>query len=281
MSTRSLRENIKLLTWYLKRPPMYSEMMRALGRMPRSTSAVRAELERVMVEARRWCCENASTEEELARDLGVPEQVPPIAEVHPEAWSCALRSAEACAVKMGGAGHVDLLYHLCVHLRPSSVLETGVAYGWSSLAILLALNDIGRGSLVSIDRPYPGLDNEKFVGCVVPTALRGRWRLVRRPDRDALPSVLKKSGAVDLAHYDSDKSYAGRIFAYSLIWKSLNPGGVLISDDVGDNFGFRDFAEGVCSKPYIIDKFARGGSGFAGLLVKPLSDVPVRANGVG
>ena len=71
---------------------------------------------------------------------------------------------------MGGAGHVDLLYHVCLHKRPDRIVETGVAYGWSSLAILLALEENGRGALVSIDRPYPGLDNDAFVGCVVPAA---------------------------------------------------------------------------------------------------------------
>jgi hypothetical protein len=40
------------------------------------------------------------------------------------------------------------------------------------------------------------------------------------------------------------------MFAYPLLWEALRPGGFFISDDISDNFAFRDF-------------FARMGVGFA------------------
>ena len=46
---------------------------------------------------------------------------------------------------------------------PTRLLETGVALGWSSLAILLALESVGHGELVSIDMPYPGMNNDAYV----------------------------------------------------------------------------------------------------------------------
>ena len=54
--------------------------------------------------------------------------------------------------------------------RLRRVIETGVAYGWSSLALLLSLKN-RNGLLVSTDLPYAGLDNDPYVGCVVPDEL--------------------------------------------------------------------------------------------------------------
>ena len=56
---------------------------------------------------------------------------------------------------MGGASHIHLLYD-CVRLsKAKKVIETGVAYGWSSLAILKALSLTKNGKLFSVDMPYP------------------------------------------------------------------------------------------------------------------------------
>ena len=48
---------------------------------------------------------------------------------------------------------------------------------------------------------------------------------------------------IDIAHYDSDKSYQGREFAYPIIWNALKPGGLFISDDIQDNMAFAHFVE--------------------------------------
>jgi len=46
---------------------------------------------------------------------------------------------------------------------------------------------------------------------------------------------------VDIAHYDSDKSYRGRVFGYAIIWNALKPGGLFMSDDIQDNMAFAHF----------------------------------------
>ena len=90
--------------------------------------------------------------------------------------------------------------------------------------------------------PYPKLNNEKFVGVVVPENLKSTWEVIKEPDRNGLKKALKKMGGkIDICHYDSDKSYQGREFAYPLLWDSLSIGGIFISDDIQDNFAFRDF----------------------------------------
>ena len=49
-------------------------------------------------------------------------------------------------------------------------------------------------------------------------------------------------GSIDLCHYDSDKSWWGRAYAF-LLWKALKPGGLFISDDIQDNMFFAEFVK--------------------------------------
>jgi predicted O-methyltransferase YrrM len=152
--------------------------------------------------------------------------------------------ATRSGVQMGGAGDIDLLYAATLLSGAARVVETGVAYGWSSLAILAALDARSDGRLVSVDMPYPKMDNEDFVGIVVPEPLRQKWELIREPDRNGLVKAIARfGGSIDLCHYDSDKSWYGRQFGYRLMWDALVPGGIFISDDIQDNFAFKEFVE--------------------------------------
>ena len=54
-----------------------------------------------------------------------------------------------------------------------------------------------------------------------------------------------------MCHYDSDKSYEGRMWAYPLLWGALEIGGIFMSDDIGDNLAFRDFARQVAAEPIV------------------------------
>ena len=81
----------------------------------------------------------------------------------------------------GAPGGLDLL-HVAVECSDARcVVETGVAYGWSSLAILSALVGRGGAHLVSVDMAYPKMNNESFVGIVVPDRLRGPGRSCASP----------------------------------------------------------------------------------------------------
>ena len=115
-----------------------------------------------------------------------------------------------------------------------------MAFGWSSLALLLSLRNRPAARLASVDMPYPKINNDAYVGCIVPEDLRTRWTLLRYADREGLPKALQLLGALDLCHYDSDKRYRSRMWAYPLLWNALRPGGLLLSDDIGDNVAFRD-----------------------------------------
>ncbi len=169
------------------------------------------------------------------------------------------------SVKMGGSAHIDLLYDCVRLLKAKKVIETGVAYGWSSLAILKAIYDKGSGKLYSVDMPYPRKKNEKDVGIVVPKYLRQNWVLIRKPDKPGILDALKQlDEEIDICHYDSDKSWWGRKYAYPILWKSLKPKGLFISDDIQDNLYFSEFVKNKSTK-FAVIKFKEK---FVGLIRK-------------
>ena len=153
---------------------------------------------------------------------------------------------------MGGAGNLDLLYWSAEHLKALRVIETGAAFGWSSLAILLSLRNRPASQLISSDMPYRNRNDEQYVGCVVPEEIRSNWRILSYADRQALPRALKILDTIDIYHYDSDKSYDGIMWTYSILWKALRPGGFFISYDIGDNIAFREFSKIVACEPIVV-----------------------------
>ena len=152
---------------------------------------------------------------------------------------------------LGGAAALGLLYNCVSAVKSQSVIETGVAYGWSSLAILKAMEENSSGRLTSIDFPQLG-SSGSAVGLAVPDSLKERWSLLVGSDRTKLEQALQEFGTIDLCHYDSDKSIEGRRFAYPLLWEALTPGGLFMSDDIGDNLEFLNFAKLVDREPVIV-----------------------------
>ena len=204
--------------------------------------------------AREWCLENAVGIEQLHQSHRLPFEFLPV-DVETkfvDIFRSAHERVQACPVKLGGAGNLDLLYSLARSSKAQRIIETGVAYGWSSLVLLLATKDFSGGRVYSVDRPYLNLRNDDWVGIAVPQSLRPHWRLFRTTDRVGLPWVLRRAKSVDMAHYDSDKTPEGRTFGYNSVWRRLRPGGILVSDDVGDNLAFKCFAEQVGRTPIVV-----------------------------
>jgi predicted O-methyltransferase YrrM len=178
----------------------------------------------------------------------------------------AAQKLAAAGVQLGGAGHYALLYFLVRLRSPLTVIETGVAAGFSSQAILTALAKNGQsGRLFSSDAPYFRLQSpEQFVGLVVDDDLKANWTLRVDGDRQNIPEILKEVDEVDLLHYDSDKSYEGRQFVLHAVQDRLARDAVVVMDDIQDNLFFRDYvtARGV---PYRVfrrtDKFFAGAIG--------------------
>jgi len=261
MSTLS---KVRSLVWILQRPTLYPHLMRTLYSRVTSPPEEDSSAESVA-----WCSKySVSTEEALAH-LYPEVELKPLSELHKKDYDRALEIERSCPVWMGGPADLELLHHLVKYSGAKTVVETGVAYGWSSLSILLALEGREGAKLYSTDMPYMQSSGPSYVGCVVArTELRKMWELYRLPDQDALPAIFDKSGTIDLCHYDSDKSYRGRMWASALIWSYLKSGGLLICDDIGDNVGFRDFAQQIDQKPIVIKVSTERHTKFVGVLKK-------------
>ena len=146
--------------------------------------------------------------------------------------------------KMGGGGHYPLLYFLVRRLRPSVVVETGVASGFSTQAILKAMQINGKGKLYSSDFPLFRIkDPEKYIGILVEEDLKKDWKLFLEGDRISLPKISNEVDQIDIFHYDSDKSYKGREFALKTINPKMRKDSLIMFDDIHNNSHFFDYVK--------------------------------------
>ena len=144
-----------------------------------------------------------------------------------------------------------VLYLLCRILKPETMVETGVADGYSSCLILAALQENGKGKLYSIDLPnQPGEEISHPTGWLVPERLRSRWELTIGDAREVLPVLLDRLGNIDIFFHDSLHSYENMVREFTLSWDHLRRGGTLAADDVTENHAFRDFCR-AGSLPYL------------------------------
>ena len=195
-------------------------------------------------QAANWAQAHAQSLEDVLAQLGLVAPDRYVPRMPASILESAHRRVSGATRRMGGGGHVDLIYAATRLRKAGNLLETGVAYGWSSLAFLSAAEQNGRGRLISVDRPYPDGAGTAFVGVAVDASLRKRWHIIQEPDRNGLyKAIAAFPDGIDIAHYDSDKSYRGRCFGYRLIWNALKPDGIFISDDIQDNMAFAHLVE--------------------------------------
>lgn len=151
---------------------------------------------------------------------------------------------EKINVDLGGGGYYPLLYFITRFFKPEIVVETGVAAGYSSQSFLKAMDVNNKGRLYSSDFPYFRLENpEKYIGILVEENLKKRWKLFIKGDKYNLPRIVNKINKVDIFHYDSDKTYSGRLFAMRIVEKFLHKDSIIIMDDIQDNSFFCDYVK--------------------------------------
>ena len=213
-------------------------------------------------DAAAWCTAHAQSIETFASKLA------------PDLWSEAVAFNRALAERarptlaainldLGGGADCRLLYFLVRRLKPATVVETGVASGYSSASVLSALRSNGSGRLFSSDFPYFRLERpEQFVGVLVDPAMRDGWTLLLKGDRQNLPQITRQVSRIDLLHYDSDKSRAGRTMAMKILAPKITSDTIVVMDDIQDNLFFRDYvaAQG---RPW---RVFSSGSKFVGLV---------------
>lgn len=244
---------------YLKRPDLYPELRRKIWKnIFNRSSGLRGK-----EEAEKWCASMAISEKDFIESVLKMTYVP-FERIFPNEFAAALQAQTKTPVKMGGAGALSVIYYINEFANAKNSVETGVAYGWSSFAALASL--VSRdGILYSSDMPYILQDQSSdFVGCVIPEKYRLNWRLFRYADKESLPKILAEQNTFDVVHYDSDKSYDGRIWAYNTLFRKVRNGGVFMSDDIGDNAAFKHFCEAKNIKPYVIEFDGK----YAGIIIK-------------
>lgn len=163
------------------------------------------------------------------------------------------------------------LYGLIREFKPRTLIETGVCNGVSTAVILAALEMNHRGDLFSIDLPeYSDTDYKagtfwdgkkgavipkgSLPGWLIPVRYRDRWHLTIGRSQDELPRLLTGLGHIDFFLHDSEHSYECMTFEYQLAWKYLDPGGLLVSDDIKWNSSFEDFARQHSREMNVIDR---------------------------
>lgn len=142
----------------------------------------------------------------------------------------------------------SVLYALVRAHRPLVALETGIADGFSSFAILSALDENDAGHLYS-------LDVRSDVGTVVPSGLRGRWTIhvvdLRELERST-KQTLAALADVGFYYHDSGHSYLWQAFEYAAVAPKMTAGGIFLSDDADWSYAFIDHCQAGGLNPVVM-----------------------------
>lgn len=128
------------------------------------------------------------------------------------------------------------LYDLVLREKPSVMVETGYANGLSAMHILAAMDLNGIGTLYSVELfTFQDIYHPRLI-------------YKRGFSRDVLPTI---PGPWCCFLHDSDHGYINQTFEFSIAWRNLKPGGVMIADDFEWNengkphYAWRDFLRDV------------------------------------
>lgn len=195
-------------------------------------------------------------------------------------WDATVSGLEAAGLRVGLASYrgwndgdrapAEAIWCLIAHVRPATVVETGVAHGLTSRVILEGLHRNGNGQLWSIDLPAvdPALHRE--IGLAVPAALRSRWTYVAGTSRRRLPELVRRLRRVDLFVHDSMHTARNVCFELDTVWPALPSGGVAVVDDIHRSLGFSRFIDGAAPGTWLAAGYVAG-DGLWGMAVKALA----------
>jgi SAM-dependent methyltransferase len=167
----------------------------------------------------------------------------------------------------GDRAFAEAIWCIVAHLRPTTVIETGVAHGVTSRVILQGLERNGSGHLWSIDLPAVDSALHREIGIAVPEDLRHRWTYVQGTSRQRLPHLLAELGELQLFVHDSLHTGRNLRFELASAWAAMPPGGVAVVDDIDHSLGFRNFLDQVGPRAWFAARHVTGG-GLWGLAIK-------------
>jgi hypothetical protein len=173
-------------------------------------------------------------------------------------------------------GLARAIWCLTTHLRPATVVETGVARGVTSRTILEAMERSRSGHLWSIDLPATDPSLHEEIGIAVPTRLYRQWTYISGTSRRRLPGLLSDLGALDLFVHDSSHTERNVRFELHQAWRAIRRG-VIVADDIQQSRAFAAFADGTPAAETIIAA-ADDGKALFGIALKGVSGAGL-ANG--
>ncbi len=126
----------------------------------------------------------------------------------------------------------DALRDILIAERPSIVIEIGLAYGSSALAIAEALVAIGsnRSRHVIIDPYQKQFDNAGW-DAIVETGLTGLCSLFEERSQIVLPRLLGEGLVADAAFVDGSHIFHNVFVDLFYLRELIRPGGLVILDD--------------------------------------------------
>jgi predicted O-methyltransferase YrrM len=125
----------------------------------------------------------------------------------------------------------DVLRDLLLAEKPSTVIEIGLAYGSSALAIAEALVAAGPGSRHVIIDPYQEHFHGSGWAAITAAGLAGPCRLVPERSQIALPRLLADGFAADAAFVDGSHVFHNVFVDLFYLRELVRPGGLIILDD--------------------------------------------------
>ena len=140
-----------------------------------------------------------------------------------------------------------LLYSLIKANNSKLIIETGVANGITTNAIMKALEESGAGGELHSFDVLPET-SKAYVG-------GGNWNFHLLNTKNTYKQIVNeitKLPKVDIWVHDSNHGYRWQKFEYLLALKSLNTGGILISDDIDASSAWAELSRSHFRKSYII-----------------------------
>lgn len=153
-------------------------------------------------------------------------------------------------------------YALIRKHEPTTIVETGVCVGFSSYAMLLALEKNESGQLYSIDYPHyadesldqfraetfegyggAAIPSDKEPGWIIPDELRDYWNLSLGKSQRELPKLVPEVNQLEMFVHDSEHSHPCMMFEYELAYEWMEEGGLIVSDDISWNEAFPVFVD--------------------------------------
>ena len=131
-----------------------------------------------------------------------------------------------------GVAHAEALYKTILQTRPTTVVEVGMAFGVSSLAILTALREIGlNGKLLSIDP----VQTPDWKGCglaaIARAGLKDRHEMHEDYDYNALPKLLASGLKIEFAYIDGWHTFDYALLDWWYLDRMLRVGGIAAFND--------------------------------------------------